>query len=199
MSAEQPIADVVEKLEDATANANVTLGDLLEEFGQAAYSSALLCVGVILASPMSGVPAFSSACGIVIFLVAAQGALARPAIWIPARLAQLHLSSPRTEKVISKIRATAAWIDARSKARLTFLVTQPMSRFIYAICAIAGLCLPPMEFIPMTSSLLGLAVALIAAGLLTRDGLIAMCGLLILPIVFVIVMTAATVVSEVLS
>lgn len=190
MTTQQPISDVVEKLEDATASPDTTLGDVLDEFGSAAYSSALLAVAVLLVSPLSGVPGFSAACGLTIFLIASQGAVARRSIWIPARLARLCLTSERAQSIVARIHTAAEWIDERSKARLAVLVSPPASRLLYAICAIAGLCLPFMELIPMTSSMLGLSVSLIAAGLLTRDGVISVVGLLLLPVVLAIVFTA---------
>ncbi|MEO0751320.1 MAG: exopolysaccharide biosynthesis protein, partial [Pseudomonadota bacterium] len=62
-------------------------------------------------------------------------------------------------------------------ARLASLVAPPASRALYAICAFAGACLPLLEFIPFSSSLFGLGIALISTGLLARDGLIAVFGL----------------------
>ena len=192
MTMEQPISDVVEKLEEATGSSDMTLGEVLEEFGEAAYSSVILCIAIMLVSPLSGVPGFSSACGLAFFLIASQAAVARPSIWIPKKLGGLCLSSHKAEKAVARIRKVAGWIDERSKARLAVLVAPPMSRVLYAVCAFAGICMPFMELIPMTSSLLGLAVALIAAGLLTRDGLISAVGLVIMPVVLLVVVTTAS-------
>ncbi len=182
MSAKEPIAEIVDTLEDATQDERMCLGDILEEFGTAAFSSTLLAVSLLLISPLSGVPLFSSVCGITIFLIASQGAFGRREIWLPARFMCINVTSKRADRTIGRIRSAAEWLDRKSTPRLAALVSPPMSRLIYAICAIAGLCLPLMEVVPMTSSLVGLAVSLMATGLLARDGLIAIFGLLVLPL-----------------
>lgn len=182
MPPKEPIAEIVDTLEEATQSDQMCLGDVLEEFGTAAFSSTLLAVSLLLVSPLSSVPLFSSACGIAIFLIASQGALGRRSIWLPARLICLNITSKRAERAIGHARSAAKWLDKHSTSRLVVVVSPPISRLMYMICAFAGLCLPVMEVVPMSSSLVGFAVSLIATGLLARDGLISITGILVLPI-----------------
>mgnify|MGYP001793303967 CR=1 FL=1 len=180
MAATEPIAKIVDTLEEATQSDEICLGDVLDEFGTAAFSSTLLAVALLLVSPLSGVPLFSSASGVAIFLIAGQGAVGRRSIWLPTKLVCLNMTSKRAERAISHARSVAAWLDRHSTRRLMPLVSPPMSRLLYAICAGAGLLLPLMEIVPMTSSLVGLSVSLIATALLARDGLIAIAGLTVM-------------------
>ena len=46
-----------------------------------------------------------------------------------------------------------------------------------AACILAGLAMPFLELLPLTSSILATAVTLIGLGLLVRDGLLALLGL----------------------
>ena len=95
MSADQPISTVVETLEEATVAHEVCLRDILSEFGSASFPSVLLVVSLLLVSPLSGIPLFSSGLGAVIFLVAIQGAMGRGHIWLPERLVSLKLNAVR--------------------------------------------------------------------------------------------------------
>ncbi|SMY10280.1 Exopolysaccharide synthesis, ExoD [Flavimaricola marinus] len=190
MQTDQPISDVVHVLEEKTDEGNAQIGDVLSAFGSASFSSVLLAVAVMLVSPLSGVPLFSSVCGITIFLVASQGALGRKQLWLPERLLKVGIGSNKTKKAFEKLMQAAKWLDERTAARLPALVSPPASRVLFGICAIFGTLMPLLELVPLSSSLVGAAVSLIAAGLLARDGLIAAIGLLILPISTIIPIAA---------
>ncbi|MFL4471768.1 exopolysaccharide biosynthesis protein [Tateyamaria armeniaca] len=190
MSSKQPIAQIADTLEDVTRNEDLCLGDAIGNFGTAAFASTVLAIALLLVSPLSGVPLFSSACGIAIFLIAVQAAFGRQSMWLPSRLMCLNMASPRAEQAIKRIRSFLDWLDARSTARWPALVTPPMSRGLYAICAILGLILPLLELVPMTSSLIGVAISFIATGLLARDGLIAAIGVCVIPVVALVPIAA---------
>ena len=180
MSAEQPVTTVVETLEDVTERDETRIGDILSEFGSASFPPVLLAISLLLVSPLSGVPLFSSIAGVAIFLIASQGMMGRKHIWLPRRLKDWTLNTKRSDQVTDRARRLAAWLDKGTDARLAALVSPPASRTLYGICAVSGLVLPLLELIPFSSSLIGASVALISTALLARDGLIAVIGLFIL-------------------
>lgn len=180
MSVDQPVTAVVETLEDATEDDEVRIGDILAEFGSASFPPVLLAVSLLLVSPLSGVPLFSSIIGIVILLIAGQGMIGRKHIWLPQRLKAWKLNTRRSDRILDRARRMAAWLDRGTESRWAALVSPPASRVLYAICAMSGLILPLLEFIPLSSSLIGVAIALMSTGLLARDGLIAVLGLVAL-------------------
>lgn len=180
MSVEQPVTAVVEALEDATESDEVRIGDILSEFGSASFPPVLLAVSLLLVSPLSGVPFFSSIAGVAIFLIASQGMIGRKHIWLPRRLKDWTLNTERSDRITARARRVATWLDRGTDARWTALVSPPASRVLYGICAVSGLFLPLLELIPLSSSLVGASVALVSTALLARDGLIAMLGLIVL-------------------
>lgn len=186
MSADQPVTAVVETLEDATRDDEVQIGDILSGFGTASFPPVLLAVSILLISPLSGVPLFSSIVGIIIFLVASQAMVGRRHIWLPKRLKAWKLNTERSDRITDRARRLAAWLDRGTEARWAALVSPPASRIFFGICALSGLCLPLLELIPLSSSLIGVAIALISTGLLARDGLIAILGLVALGLAAVI-------------
>jgi hypothetical protein len=52
--------------------------------------------------------------------------------------------------------------------------------------------MPLLEFVPFTSSIIGVGVALLALGILTRDGLLTIIGMLPYAIVGWLIVRAAT-------
>lgn len=180
MTTKHPISTVVDTLDEATNRPHSSLGDLLEEFGQASFSSMLLAITLMLVSPLSAVPLFSSTCGILIFVISAQAAVGREHLWLPNRLLSVEIRSNRADGFIQYLRRAALWLEGRTRFRFRPLVSPPARRALYGLCSLAGACLPFLELIPLSSSIVGLSIALIAISLLTRDGLITVLGLLVL-------------------
>jgi len=171
------VYEVVDQLSKVAKAQDTSLGDLIAEFGTASFATVLLAVSLLLVSPLSGVPLFSSCCGMIIALVAGQGAWGRSQIWMPPRIMRIQISTGRLTPWIAKLRKAAAWLDRRTATRLPTLVTRPLSRGLYGVCCAFGCLLPVLEFVPLSSSLVGACIALIATGLLARDGLFALAGL----------------------
>jgi hypothetical protein len=182
MSTEHPVNTVVDTLEDAARADEICMRDVLEEFGPASFSSLLLVVSLLLVSPLSGVPLFSSLCGVMIALIAVQGAMGRDHVWLPRKIVDLKLTSDRADQVICRIRKLAQLLDRGTASRLAVVVGPPATRVLYTICMLCGAILPLLELVPFSSSMIGVAVSFISVGLLARDGLIALFGLSLLPL-----------------
>ncbi len=177
---------MIDELETLSGADHLLMRDLIAQFGVASFSTLMLVVSVLLVSPLSGVPLFSTVCGITIALIASQAAWGRTALWLPDRLLDAKFSLSRLGRGLHWMRRLARWLDERTAKRLAVLVTQPFSRVVYGACTLAGLGLPFMELVPFTSSLIGASIAVISVGLLAKDGLLAVLGLIALPTIFLI-------------
>lgn len=173
------IGDIVARLERLSGRASVTLGDILASFGQASFVPALMLPALLVFSPLSGIPLFSSICGLTIAAVSAQMLLRRRHIWLPRMLRDRAVSGPRLRQALGTMARAGRWIDRNTGERLHLLTAQPMASLFTLVCFCAGLAMPFLELVPFSSSILGLAVLLIAAAFLTRDGLFALAGLAI--------------------
>lgn len=179
---DQPVTDIVEALEDAATDDVQTVGDTLEEFGRASIATALLAVSLMLVSPLSGLPLFSTFCGILIALISWQGAVGRKALWLPRRIERIRLQGRRVLASLRKIRRFAAWMDEQTEPRWGWVVTPRMSQGLFGYGAASGLCLPALEVVPFSSSIVGLGVSLMATGVLVKDGFVALIGLMLVPV-----------------
>jgi hypothetical protein len=131
-------------------------------------------------SPLSGVPLFSSTCGILICLVSGQMLFGRSNLWLPGWLGRKRIEGARAEKAISAMRRAANWLDRHASKRLQVVLSQPFISLIRLVCLLCGALMPVLEVVPFSSSILGAAVALLALSMLTRDGLIAVLTLVAL-------------------
>lgn len=172
----QTMADVVEELHDAAQENETTLGHLLTEIEHASFTPVLLAPALAVVTPLSGIPLFSSFCGLCIALVSAQMLFGRESLWLPKWLQRRKIPSDKMRSAVQTLRKPARWLDRRSRERLSVLVRPPFDRLIHLLCMLCGLAMPMLEIVPFSSSILGAAVSLMAMTLLLRDGLFALIG-----------------------
>jgi hypothetical protein len=177
-----PVQDILRRLDATARTERVTMGDVLEAFGRRSFLPMLMVPALLVLSPLSGIPLFSTVCGLTIALVSAQMLWpGRDCLWLPDRLTRQRVSGERARQAVARLGRLARWLDTHARGRARLLVRRrPGTAFLEACCLAAGLAMPVFELVPFTSSVLGLAVLLIATGLLTRDGLYAVAGLTVL-------------------
>ncbi|HBS98418.1 exopolysaccharide biosynthesis protein [Salipiger marinus] len=171
---------VVDRLHDAANKEETSLNDVVEGLGHASFVPVLLVPALAVVTPLSGVPLFSSTCGILIALIAGQMLLGRRHLWLPRWIMKRRVPSDRLRKAADSLRKPADWLDAHTGKRLSVLVRPPMDRLLHLACVLCGIAMPVLELVPFTSSILGAAVVLLAMTLLVRDGLLALLALAVI-------------------
>jgi hypothetical protein len=176
-----PPASLPEIIDRVLAVAEAEVVDLqtvLRSFGRASFTPILLLPALAVATPLSGIPLFSSLMGVVIALVSAQMLMGRRALWLPGWVLRREVKGPLLHKAFTRIRPVAVWIDGHTAVRFRAFVSRPLVWVPQALCLVSGLIMPPLEFVPFSSSTLGVGVCLLALGMLTRDGVLTLIGLL---------------------
>ena len=173
--------ETIQPLLDAAGNASddrkTSVGQIVESLGENSLTPNLIFVALAVVSPLSGVPLFSSICGITIALISAQMLVGRNHIWLPGFVMSRQIDSDKLDRALKALRRPARWLDRITRPRLTFLVRGPLRKLTQALCMICGLAMPLLEIVPFTSSILGTVVSLLAFGMLARDGLFTLLGL----------------------
>lgn len=186
------VSSVVEQLDALTTRDRLTLRDIVEGFGETSIVAVMMVPALLVISPLSGIPVFSSLCGITIALVAFQMLVGRTHLWLPNWLMRRELSGARVHRALAGVRGPAGWLDRRAGHRLTPLISTPFDVLPKALCVICGLSMPFLELLPFSSTLLGTAVVLFAAGFLTRDGVFPVLGCVVVAVAAAIPLTALT-------
>ncbi|WP_405402003.1 exopolysaccharide biosynthesis protein [Paracoccus sp. Ld10] len=176
MSNDTVITDLIGRVRHGADGDKVSVGRVAEALGRDSLPPNLMIPALAVASPLSGVPLFSSICGLLIALVSAQMLMGRDHVWLPGFLMRRQVSGDRLRKALDWMEKPARFLDWVSHERLTPLVRRPMRWIVQAICLCCGLVMPLLEFIPFTSSLMGVVVSLLAFGLLARDGVFVLLG-----------------------
>jgi hypothetical protein len=79
---------------------------------------------------------------------------------------------------MKKIAPVIKWIDRHSRSRLRFLFRRPLIWVPQLLCLFTGLMMPFLEFIPFSSSIVAIGVALLVMSMLTEDGMFFLLAML---------------------
>lgn len=189
---DQPISDVVDGLLSLSSADQVSYSDILKQFGQTAFLPLLMVPALLVVTPLSGIPLFSSLCGLTIALIAAQMLVGRSELWLPSAIATRTIEGRKISRFLDRFRGLAGWIDRRTERRIAVLNSIPVQKLVQLLCVFAGLSMPLLEVVPLSSSLLGCAVLLFASSMLTRDGVLFLSGLFLYSTAMAIPMMAVS-------
>ncbi|ABD53366.1 exopolysaccharide biosynthesis protein [Jannaschia sp. CCS1] len=172
------LPDIIDRVLDA-ARVDVTdIRTILQSFGRASFTPVLLLPAMAVATPLSGIPLFSSFAGLLIALVSAQMLARRNYLWLPDWILRRQITGGKLRAAFERIRPVAVWIDARTAQRFRLLSRRPLIFLPQLLCLVSGLMMPVLEFVPFSSSVVGIGVAILALGMLARDGALIVLGLL---------------------
>lgn len=171
------IQTLLDAARDAGDGDKTSIGEIVQSLGENSLTPNLIFVALAVASPLSGIPLFSSICGIAIALISAQMLIGRKHIWLPSFVMSREIDSDKLDHALKALRRPARWIDRIARPRLRLLVRGPVRKLTQLACLLCGLAMPFLELVPFTSSIMGAVVSLLAFGMLARDGLFTALGL----------------------
>lgn len=153
------------------ADQPVTIRSMLEATDRRSFGALLLVPGLLVLSPLSGIPGLPSVFALMVALIALQLLVGRKHFWLPAWLLRRSASRHKYDKALAFLRGPARHIDRVLRCRLTFLTHGPLAIRISALlCLLIAMTMPPLELIPFGNSTAGAALSLLGLGLLARDG-----------------------------
>ncbi len=160
-------------LERSQDRRKVAVGDLLDAAGRRSFGPVVLLVGVLLVTPLSGIPGIPTLMGLVVLLTLGQILFGRSHFWLPPLLTERQIPRERLVAAIDGLRPLAQRIDRRIRARLTWMVKGPGLYATVALCMAIGAAMPATEVVPFSSSIAGLALTVFGLSLVARDGVLA--------------------------
>ena len=95
--------ELLDRLDEAATGDETSLEDIIETMGGASFVPVLMVPALAVVTPLSGIPAFSSICGIFIALVAAQSLFGRDHLWLPGWLTRRTVPSDRLRSSMDKL------------------------------------------------------------------------------------------------
>jgi hypothetical protein len=181
MAEEQNLSHVIETLEESAEKGprKITLGKVVHTLKKKGFAALLILPALIAVSPIGATPGVPFVCALLICLVAFQILFGREEIWLPERLKNISFSRTGLKKAVEVAKPYAEKIDGISKSRFSFMHGKMPQRLVALVCIV--LCLPMaiIGFIPFLPASLALPILLLSLGMLVKDGLIILLGLVV--------------------
>ncbi|WP_444921796.1 exopolysaccharide biosynthesis protein [Microbulbifer sp. CnH-101-G] len=169
------LCQLLEQIETSCQHAErVSLELVIDTIGLRSYAPFLLVVGLILFSPLSGVPGISTAMAALLLLVAIQLLLGRRHVWLPKWLLKRSISKKKLIRALHWLRRPAEFADRWMQPRLDFLVRRGGTYAIATTCSLIALTMPLMELVPFSATTAGFALTIFGLALVAHDGLLAL-------------------------
>lgn len=170
------ISDILEALPGRFKTPTLTIAGLSDALSGRAYGMLLLVLALPNLIPIPA-PGLSAVVGAPLILVTLQMMLGLKSPWFPNFIAKRKLKTQQLKRVCVRVVPVIKKLELVTSPRLTFLAKPPADRLIALICAVLSLMI--MMPIPFGNALPALAICLFAVGILQRDGLFILAGLLV--------------------
>lgn len=167
------ISTILLALSHAAEGDRVSFGDLVDSFNARAYGPLIVLFAAPNVLPVA-LPGISAVLGVPLILLTAQLMLGLRRPWLPGILRRRSMARTSFDNLVHRIVPRLHRIERMVRPRLLPLTGILGKRLIGA----AGLLLATIVFLPVPfgNMLPGLALVLMAVGLLGRDGLAVLAG-----------------------
>ncbi len=153
----------------------LSLSELGARLSERAFGVMLFVLAIPVCMPfLYGVPQIVA---LPMMALALQMAAGRDQPWLPARLGARRLSQPALQRTAQGARKWFGWIEMLARPRLSALTGPIGERVTGALFVL--FCASILVPLPATNTTPGIAIAIAAIGLITRDGLVLLAGLLL--------------------
>ncbi|TNC74627.1 exopolysaccharide biosynthesis protein [Rubellimicrobium roseum] len=159
------LAQILDELAADASRARVSLADLVLAMHGRAFGALLLIFAFPNALP--AIPGTSSILGLPLLFLATQMMLGKP-VWLPKVIALRSMSRDDFGNLVERVNPWLEWADKFTEPRLLALSDPWALRALGAFCLILSIVL--VLPIPLGNMLPGIALCLIALGVLERDG-----------------------------
>lgn len=188
------LGDLLQRIGDvASERDEVYLATIMEALGTRSFGPVVLLVGVVMVSPLSGIPGLPTVLALGLLLISMQLLFGRDTFWLPGWLMNRHLPSGRVLSAVRWLDRPARFIDWWLRPRLCRLASNGGAMVVAAICTVIALVTPVLELVPFSTTAVGVAVAAFGLALVALDGLFVLMGLAYLFMVGGLAVTGFTV------
>ena len=171
------LEDVIDRIESiGDGDEQVSVADIQEVIGRRSFGPLLLVLGLIVLSPVGGIPGVPTAFGLVVLLVAGQLLAGCDSFWLPTFITKRSIKAGRLSGAMDKVRPVARWIDHLLRPRLRFLMNGPARYCVAVSCLVLACLLPALELVPFGAAAPALAVTAFALAMVAEDGILALLG-----------------------
>ncbi|MDH2328865.1 exopolysaccharide biosynthesis protein [Cereibacter sp. SYSU M97828] len=166
------LTSVLDQLDELTDEDQVSIGQIVDKLGASSFASLMLIFALIAVSPASAIPGVTASVGLIVAILVVQMMAGKKSAWLPAFLLRRQLSAQKLKTGLAWLRKPVGWIERILRQRLTAVLHRPVLLLPLTLVLCLALFMPVMELVPTSGSVASTVIALFAAGLLVRDGVL---------------------------
>ncbi len=189
MSKTHALSNVLDELETSVRGDETSIEEVVETLGRSSFAALMLAFSLVSTSPASAIPGMTAVVAALVFILVSQMMIGRDSVWLPKFVMRRRLSTDKLCKGIRWLRKPVKFVERFLKPRMTWLFHRPWLWLPMILIMALTLFMPFMEIVPTSGSIASGVIALFAASLLTRDGVLALISLALLLVVPVGVVT----------
>lgn len=169
------LLQAIEALAADAPEEGFALSEIMTRLDERAFGTFLFILALPVAAPLLyGVPQIV---GIPMLALSFQMAMGRSTPWLPKKMAQRMMSKAMLTRMAGWGRKWFGWLERITKPRFTFMASKTAERIIGAFFCV--FCVSILMPLPFTNTVPGIGLAIAAFGLMARDGIVVLLGLLI--------------------
>lgn len=165
----------LEQIAGTAPDDGLSLGEFVDALGERAFGVILFAMALPVCIPfLYGVPQVMA---LPMMALSAQMAMGRPEPWLPSGFKARRIDKAGLTRMARGGRKWFGWLEALARPRLTGLSGAMAERFVGGTFVL--FCASILVPLPLTNSTPGIALVIGSLGLLTRDGLLVIAGLVL--------------------
>ena len=169
------LTDALARIADAAPPEGLSLGAFSDALGERVFGALLFALAIPVCMPfLYGVPQIVA---LPMMAIAAQMAAGRSHPWMPKSFRDRPLDKASLVRIARWSKKWFGWLEALAQPRLSFLSGPTAERLVGAIFVL--FCTSILIPLPATNTTPGIGIAIASIGLLTRDGLLVLAGLIL--------------------
>ncbi|MFS2317114.1 exopolysaccharide biosynthesis protein [Maricaulis sp. D1M11] len=169
------LISALESLAETAPEDGLSLGEFVDALGERAFGIILFAFALPVSIPfLYGVP---QVVAFPMMFLALQMLAGRDEPWLPSRFRERNLSLESLQRMARGGRKWFGWLETLARPRLLVLSAAGAERVIGLVFTV--FCASIMIPLPATNTTPGIAIAIASLGLVTRDGLLILLGLVL--------------------
>ena len=179
---EASLAELLDSLKDVGSGDTVSANDVLAAFSGRSLGVILTLLGLIAALPVIGaIPGISIAISVITLLAIGSSILGSGQLYAPDIIGSREVGRDKLERAAKTAKPYAEWIDNLLKPRLEFLIDGDVQRaVVIGVCALLAISMIPLAVVPFGVQIPATSMMLLGLAIMTRDGLLAGLGYLVI-------------------
>ncbi|MBY0533752.1 MAG: exopolysaccharide biosynthesis protein [Rickettsiaceae bacterium] len=171
------VSEILEKVGQKQKGDKTKISELMEDFHENGILLAMIFFSLPVAIPLPYPPGFTTVMGIPLMILSIQMLLGNKKVSLPQKINDYELKNSTLRAISDKVVPRLVSVEKYVKPRFSFAKSVYCEQFIGFISLLAAfsVALP----IPLTNAIPALGIAVMALGLLNRDGLVIIVGFFI--------------------